>query len=167
MSWLERNGSRINLTMTRAGGMNREVTLSQHIPPHAYSPGRRSLSCSQRALVYRPTPQWICGVRRWDRRGLCPDCFDTINHGPLIGGAQCGFVMVAKHRKTNSSWEMGDARRDQPRTCAVSGKRMYSNEREANATAAYRMTNKESGPSQLRTYKCLYCGACCLTSKEA
>jgi hypothetical protein len=36
MPWLERNGSRINLTMTRAGGMNREVTLPQHIPPHAY-----------------------------------------------------------------------------------------------------------------------------------
>jgi hypothetical protein len=36
MPWLERNGSRINLTMTRTGGMNREVTLPQHIPPHAY-----------------------------------------------------------------------------------------------------------------------------------
>ena len=36
MPWLERNGSRINLTMTRAGGMSREVTLPQHIPPHAY-----------------------------------------------------------------------------------------------------------------------------------
>jgi hypothetical protein len=36
MPWLERNGSRINLTMTRAGGMNREVTLPEHIPPHAY-----------------------------------------------------------------------------------------------------------------------------------
>jgi hypothetical protein len=75
--------------------------------------------------------------------------------------------MAAKHRKTNSSWEMDDARREPPRTCAVSGKRMYSNEREANATAAYRMTDKESGPAQLRTYKCLYCGAWHLTSKEA
>ena len=74
--------------------------------------------------------------------------------------------MAAKHRKPNSSWEMDDARGDQPRTCAVSGKRMYSNEREANATAAYRMTDKESGPAQLRTYKCLYCGAWHLTSKE-
>src|ERR1039458_2466388 len=52
--------------------------------------------------------------------------------------------MAPKHRKTNSSWEMDDARRDPPRTCAVSGKHMYSNEREANATAAHRMTDKES-----------------------
>jgi hypothetical protein len=36
MAWLERNGSRINLTMTRTGGMNREVTIPEHIPPHAY-----------------------------------------------------------------------------------------------------------------------------------
>jgi len=75
--------------------------------------------------------------------------------------------MAAKHRKTNCSWEMGDARRDPPKTCAVSGKRMYSNEREANATAANRMTDKESAPTHLRTYKCIYCGAWHLTSKEA
>ena len=74
--------------------------------------------------------------------------------------------MAAKHRKPNSSWEMGDARQDPPRICAVSGKRMYSNEREANATAAHRMTEKESAPAQLRTYKCLYCGVWHLTSKE-
>jgi hypothetical protein len=36
MPWLERNGSRINLTMTRAGGMHREVTLPAQILPHAY-----------------------------------------------------------------------------------------------------------------------------------
>ena len=75
--------------------------------------------------------------------------------------------MTAKYRKTNSSWEMDDARGDQPRTCAESGKRMYSNEREANATAAHRMTDGDSAPAQLRTYKCLYCGAWHLTSKEA
>jgi hypothetical protein len=74
--------------------------------------------------------------------------------------------MTAKHRKTNSSWEMDDTRRVQPKTCAVSGKRMYSNEREANATAAHRMTDGDSAPAQLRTYKCLYCGAWHLTSKE-
>ena len=44
---------------------------------------------------------------------------------------------------------------------------MYSSEREANATAAHRMTDEESAPAQLRTYKCLYCGAWHLTSKEA
>jgi hypothetical protein len=75
--------------------------------------------------------------------------------------------MTAKHRKTNFSWEMNDAGHDQPKTCAVSGKRMYPNEREANATAAHRMTDKESAPAELRTYKCLYCGAWHLTSKEA
>jgi hypothetical protein len=75
--------------------------------------------------------------------------------------------MAAKHRKTNSSREMDSARRDQPKACAVSGKRKYSNEREVNATAAHRMTDKESAPGQLRTYKCLYCGAWHLTSKEA
>jgi len=72
--------------------------------------------------------------------------------------------MAPKHRKTNFSREMDDAKGDQPKTCAVSGKRMYSNEREANATAAHRMTDKESSPSQLRTYKYLYCGAWHLTS---
>jgi hypothetical protein len=72
--------------------------------------------------------------------------------------------MAPKHRKTNFSREMDDAKGDQPKTCAVSGKRMYSNEREANAMAAHRMTDKESAPSQLRTYKCLYCGAWHLTS---
>jgi hypothetical protein len=49
----------------------------------------------------------------------------------------------------------------------VSGKRMYANEREAKATAAHRMAEKETGPAQLRTYRCLYCGTWHLTSKEA
>ena len=75
--------------------------------------------------------------------------------------------MAAKHRETNSFLKMNDARRDQPKTCSVSGKRMYSNEREAKATAAHRMTDKESAPGQLRTYKCLYCGAWHLSSKES
>lgn len=75
--------------------------------------------------------------------------------------------MAARHRNTNSSWETGDTKRDQPQTCSVSGKRMYANEREAKATAAHRMTDKETSPAQLRTYKCLYCGAWHLTSKEA
>jgi len=75
--------------------------------------------------------------------------------------------MAAKHRKTNSFLKMDDASRDQPKTCAVSGRRMYSNEREAKVPAAHRMTDKESGPAQLRTYKRLYCRARHLTSKEA
>ncbi len=46
-------------------------------------------------------------------------------------------------------------------------KGMYANEREAGAAAARLMSEKESAPAQLRTYKCLYCGAWHLTSKEA
>ncbi len=36
MPWLERNGSRVNLTMTRAGGLNSEATVTDHIAPHPY-----------------------------------------------------------------------------------------------------------------------------------
>lgn len=75
--------------------------------------------------------------------------------------------MAARNRRTNISWETNDVKRDQPRTCPVSGKRMYANERDAKATAAHRMADKQADPPQLRTYKCLYCGAWHLTSKEA
>jgi hypothetical protein len=74
--------------------------------------------------------------------------------------------MAARHRKTNPSWEAAAVKQDQPRTCPVSGKRMYANENEAKATAAHRMA-EETAPTQLRTYKCQYCGAWHLTSKEA
>ena len=73
--------------------------------------------------------------------------------------------MAAKHRKKNISWETGAVDREQPQTCATSGKRMYPSEAEAKATAAHQMS-KEAAPAQLRTYKCLYCGAWHLTSKE-
>jgi hypothetical protein len=75
--------------------------------------------------------------------------------------------MAAKYRHTKPPLETNAIKRDQPRTCAVSGKRMYANEREANDTAAHRLTDKEKGPAQLRTYRCLYCGAWHLTSKQA
>jgi hypothetical protein len=74
--------------------------------------------------------------------------------------------MAAKHRR-KVSWETDEVKQDQPRTCSVSGKRMYANEREANATAAHRMSVEETGRAQLRTYKCMYCGAWHLTSKDA
>lgn len=74
--------------------------------------------------------------------------------------------MAAKHRKTNASWETDDATRNPPRTCAVSGKRMYANEGDAKATAAHRMADKESVPARLTTYKCQYCEAWHLTSKR-
>jgi hypothetical protein len=39
MPWLEANGTRINLTMTRVGGMDWEATLPEHIAPHPYRLG--------------------------------------------------------------------------------------------------------------------------------
>jgi hypothetical protein len=39
MPWVEVNGTRINLTMTRIGGMNREATKLEHIAPHPYRLG--------------------------------------------------------------------------------------------------------------------------------
>ena len=39
MPWLERNEARINLTMTRAGGMNHETAQPAHITPHPYRLG--------------------------------------------------------------------------------------------------------------------------------
>ena len=74
--------------------------------------------------------------------------------------------MAAKHRKSNLSWEADESKRQLPKTCALSGKRMYTSERDAKATAAHRMNDKDSRASQLRTYKCLYCGAWHLTSKK-
>lgn len=74
---------------------------------------------------------------------------------------------MTKYRHIDRKWEADDAKRKQPRTCPVSGKRMYANEQEAKATAKHRMAEKETGPTQLRTYKCPYCGAWHLTSKEA
>ena len=36
MPWIEINEGRITLTMTRAGGMNWEATLPEHIQAHPY-----------------------------------------------------------------------------------------------------------------------------------
>jgi hypothetical protein len=75
--------------------------------------------------------------------------------------------MAAKHRKPQGGWETGEVDREPPKTCPVSGKRMYANEQEAKATAAHRMADKEAGSAQLRTYKCIYCESWHLTSKQA
>jgi hypothetical protein len=77
-----------------------------------------------------------------------------------------GIVMAAKHRRTKFSLETFADKQEQPRICSVSGKRMYANEREAHATAAHRMAENNARPAQLRTYKCPYCGAWHLTSKD-
>ena len=74
---------------------------------------------------------------------------------------------MTKYRHTKPSLEINPVRRDQPQICSVSGKRMYANEREANATAAHRMSVEETAGRQLGTYKCMYCGTWHLTSKQA
>jgi hypothetical protein len=74
--------------------------------------------------------------------------------------------MAPRNRISKSSWEPDDIKKNQPRSCPVTGKRMYPNEREAKATASHRMSDQQSAPSHLRSYKCLYCGAWHLTSKQ-
>jgi hypothetical protein len=74
--------------------------------------------------------------------------------------------MPRRNRNFNSSWEPDNAKPDPPRSCPVTGKRMYANEREAKATASHRMSDAQSAPSRLRIYKCVQCGAYHLTSKE-
>jgi hypothetical protein len=73
---------------------------------------------------------------------------------------------MTKYRHTKPPLETHAVKPDQARTCAVAGKRMYANEREAKATAAHRMADKETGPAQLRMYRCQYCEAWHLSSKE-
>lgn len=73
--------------------------------------------------------------------------------------------MSAKHRKPIRSWDSGAEDRDPPPICPTTGKRMYPSEAEARSTAAHQMS-KESAPAQLKTYRCLYCDAWHLTSKE-
>ncbi len=75
--------------------------------------------------------------------------------------------MAARHRNKLTSRETDAAERTQPQICAVSGKHMYSTEREAKATATHRMADSQSRPTQLRTYLCPYCKAWHLTSKQA
>ena len=73
---------------------------------------------------------------------------------------------MTKYRHPDRSWETTEAKRDPPKICSVSGKRIYSNEGDASATATHRMSDKESGPAQLRIYMCLHCNGWHLTSKE-
>jgi len=74
--------------------------------------------------------------------------------------------MAARRNKSQTYWETESPKKDEPRNCPVSGKRMYASEAEAKSTAAHRMKDQTAGPVQLRTYKCMYCGAWHLTSKE-
>ncbi len=74
---------------------------------------------------------------------------------------------MTKYRHTKPNFDAPPVKPDPPKTCPVSGKRMYTSERAANSTAAHLMADKQTAPAHLRTYKCLYCGAYHLTSKEA
>lgn len=76
-----------------------------------------------------------------------------------------GLPMSAKHRKPHISWEP-DPERDPPKICPTTGKRMYATEAEARATAAHQMS-QQAAPTQLRSYKCLYCDSWHLTSKDS
>jgi len=74
--------------------------------------------------------------------------------------------MAPKHRRPNISWEFGSTDREPSEMCATTGKRMYPTEAEAKATAKHQMSQKQPASLQLRTYRCLYCDAWHLTSKE-
>ncbi len=83
----------------------------------------------------------------------------------LYSKDQSSFQMPPRHRNKITSWEPGPTDREPPQICPTTGKRMYASEVEAKATAAHQLS-KQTAPAQLRTYKCLYCGAWHLTSKN-
>ena len=74
---------------------------------------------------------------------------------------------MTKYRHTDRRWEEDEVKKELPRTCPVSGKRIYTSEREAKSTAAHRMSDKETHPTQLRIYRCLHCNGWHLTSKDS
>lgn len=73
--------------------------------------------------------------------------------------------MAAKHHKKYVPWESGATEREAPQICPTSGKRMHEREAEARATAKHQMS-QENAPAHLKTYRCLYCNAWHLTSKQ-
>ncbi len=73
--------------------------------------------------------------------------------------------MSPRHRKP-IFWDSSTDERAPAEICPTTGKRMYATETEAKATAKRQMSQKESASLQLRTYRCLYCDAWHLTSKE-
>ncbi len=73
---------------------------------------------------------------------------------------------MTKYRHTKPPFESQPVKPEKSPACPVSGKRMYTSEREAKSTAAHRMADRESGPAHLGIYKCPYCSTWHLTSKE-
>jgi hypothetical protein len=76
------------------------------------------------------------------------------------------FEVAAKRHKPYQPAGWDSEEREPAEICATTGKRMYASEAEAQATARHQMAQKGSGALQLRTYRCLYCEAWHLTSKE-
>jgi hypothetical protein len=73
---------------------------------------------------------------------------------------------MTKYKHTDFRLEANDVKPKQPRTCPVSGKRIYASEGEASSTAVHRLKDKETGPTQLKIYKCLHCNGWHLTKKQ-
>jgi hypothetical protein len=59
---------------------------------------------------------------------------------------------------------MTDGKTPAAAICPTTGKRKYSSEREAQASANHRLADP-TGPPKLKTYRCLYCNSWHLTSK--
>jgi hypothetical protein len=74
--------------------------------------------------------------------------------------------MSARYQKPHIPYESRGAQTGPPEMCPTTGKRKYASEAEAQATARRQMSQKLSPSLQLRTYRCLYCNAWHLTSKE-
>ncbi len=53
---------------------------------------------------------------------------------------------MTKYRHTKPDFEAPPVKPNPPKTCPVSGKRMYTRERAANSTAAHLMADKDSAP---------------------
>jgi hypothetical protein len=81
------------------------------------------------------------------------------------GRAEEKEAEMTKYRHMKPPLESQAPQGDPSRICSVTGKRMYANEREAKSTAAHRLADKETGPPQLKIYKCQYCDCWHLSSK--
>jgi hypothetical protein len=113
------------------------------------------MSCNWLYLESRTTPERFCG------KPGHPYCPEHQREMDAMAQADKDWDEILA-----SLQAVDDAKREQPRICSVSAKRMYANEGEAKATAAHRIADKKTAPTQLRTYKCLHCGAWHLTSKK-
>ena len=76
---------------------------------------------------------------------------------------------MARRWKPGPSFSSHEEKREAPQNCAVSGKRIYADERGANAAADRAASGSDESPGHavhLRVYRCLYCMGWHLTSQE-